>query len=236
MVYHNALTKESMTDGVIVCGDPFRVDRFAKLLEDPKSAVQNREYRSIQGKYQGKNITIISHGVGSAGAAICFDELMQQGAKKIIRIGTAGGLYDSTKVGDVVCATAAVREDGASLKMVPANYPAVCDFKLVDKLDQKLKKYGDNYRSGVVLTSDLFYPKVLDPGLKLYKDAGVVAVEMELSTLLTLAGLHKVQAAGVFVLDGNPLQWDEGNYDPKASIKDDRLMELAAFSMGVITG
>ena len=231
MVYHNGLTKKTVTERVIVCGDPFRVDRFAALLQDPKPAVQNREYRFIQGTYGGKPITIISHGIGSAGAAICFDELMQQGAKKIIRIGTAGGLYDSTKVGDVVCATAAVREDGASLKMIPANYPAVCDFKLVAKLEDSCKKYGDDFQSGIVLTSDLFYPKVMDPGLKLYKEAGVVAVEMELATLLTLASLHGVQAAGIFVLDGNPLQWDEGNYDPKASIKNERLMELAEASL-----
>ncbi len=45
-------------------------------------------------------------------------------------------------------------------------------------------------------------------------NAGAIAVEMENSTLFTIASLRGIRAASCAVVDGSPLKWDEKNYDP----------------------
>jgi len=42
--------------------------------------------------FEGVNMTVVSHGIGGPGAAICFEELIKLGATTIIRMGTCGSL------------------------------------------------------------------------------------------------------------------------------------------------
>jgi uridine phosphorylase len=186
---------------------------IAGFLEEPKVLAKNREYHSFLGRLDNKEILIVSHGVGSAGAAICFQELIDVGAKAIIRVGTAGGLYDDTRIGDVVVASGAVRKDGVSSLMVPAAYPAVPDFDLTLRLAKNFASTV-SLRRGLILTSDLFYRGPLEDDLDFYRKARVIAVEMECATLFVIGQLRGVKTAAAVVLDGNPLKWQEGVYDP----------------------
>jgi uridine phosphorylase len=103
MVKHIGLSKEgSDYRKVLVCGSPERALFLSTKLEGAKALAKNREYHSYSGHFQGQNILVMSHGVGSAGAAICFQELVDVGAEVILRLGTAGGLYEETKAGDVL--------------------------------------------------------------------------------------------------------------------------------------
>lgn len=200
---------------VLVCGSPDRALLFSSFLANAKPVAKNREYHSYLGTFEGKSILVTSHGVGSAGAAICFQELIDVGARFIIRIGTAGGLYEQTKIGDIVVATAAVRDDGVSQKMIPTSYPAVASLEISASLMTDLSAAGAIYRDGIVLTSDLFYPSLLgNTDLELYSRAGAVAVEMECSTLFVCGSLRGVKTGAMLVLDGSPLKWSEGHYDP----------------------
>jgi uridine phosphorylase len=69
-------------------------------------------------------------------------------------------------------------------------------------------------KRGLILTSDLFYPGPLDDELAFYSKANALAVEMECSTLFIIGQLRGIQTAATLVLDGNPLKWHEGVYDP----------------------
>jgi len=177
---------------------------------------RNREYVTFTGRYADQPVTISSHGVGSAGAAVCVEELLRAGVRRIIRAGTAGGLQPDVVDGDLVIATGAVRDEGTSVRLIPAEYPAVADAGIVAALSETA---GAAHR-GVVLTSDLFYPMpMLGSRLQQWADAGVIAVEMELSVLLVLAGLRGVAAGGVFAVDGNPLaSADMKEYSPHRDV------------------
>lgn len=198
----------------IVCGSPERAEYFSKKLSSPKTLAKNREYHSYLGSFEGQSILITSHGVGSAGAAICFNEMIDIGVKKMIRIGTGGALQDHLGIGAIVLPTGAVRCDGVSTLMVPVEYPAVPSMALYHSLSSQLKKSSTAFESGMILTSDLFYPGILDQNLALYSKAGVSAVEMEVSTLFIIGSLRKIETSALIVLDGNPLKWSEGQYDP----------------------
>ncbi len=212
---HLRVSKEDGREAALVCGAPERValisSRFGGRL-----VAQNREYHTYNIPHRGTEILVVSHGVGSSGAAICFHELIDLGVKNIIRLGTAGGLGSGSQVGDRVIPTGAVRKDGVSLQMIPAEYPAVPDFGLTLRLQDEANRAGVKFESGIVASSDVFYPGPLDPGLEFYSKAGVIAVEMECSTLFVIGSLRKIRTASFLVLDGNPLKWDAGVYDPEA--------------------
>jgi uridine phosphorylase len=203
---------------VLVVGDPARAATAAGRLEDARQVGANREYVTYTGTYRGTAVSVASHGVGSGGAAICFEELCRGGAAVIVRAGTAGGLAESVRDGDLVVATAAVRGEGVTPRIVPLGYPAVADAELTMALWAAAGAAGLTAHAGVVLTSDLFYPHpVLGDDLALWARARCVAVEMELAALLVITGQHGVRAGGVFAIDGNPLaaqDADMSGYQP----------------------
>jgi uridine phosphorylase len=203
---------------VLVVGDPARVLRAAELLTDAREVGRNREYLVLTGSFGGVPVTVASHGVGAPGAAVCFEELLRAGADVLIRAGTAGALQPMIGDGDLVIATGAVRDEGTSERLVPAAYPAVAASDVVAALSAA--RLGGSVHTGLVLTSDLFYPMpLLGSSLQLWADAGVAAVEMELSILLVLASLRGVRAGGIFAVDGHPLSsGDMRDYSPHRAV------------------
>ncbi len=204
---------------ILVVGDPNRIDRVTPHLSDVTPIAHNREYRSIKGQFQGTTIGVVSHGVGSAGAGACFEELCQSGAARIVRAGSAGGMQPSVQAGDVVIASAAVREDGLSPRLVPASYPAAASVDVILAMRAAAASSDVKIHEGIVLTSDMFYPhEVLGSDLPPWQRAGVTAVEMEISALYTICSLHGVERGAVVAIDGNPLDQDAGSmetYNPR---------------------
>lgn len=206
---------ESISKYVLVCGDPKRVLQIAEFLDTYEEIGFNREYRTVKGYYRNVEVTITSHGVGVSGAAVAFEELIQGGAKTIIRVGTCGSLDEEVQDGDLIVATGAVREDGLTEQLVPIGYPALADYRVVRSLEIALLGVRDvRYRTGMVLTLSAFYPGVLDLPHKLYSQARVTAVEMECSALFIIAALHGIRAGAILAVDGVVIDFDAKNYNP----------------------
>ncbi len=225
---------DNIPERILVVGDPNRIDKVIEYLDSTEEISHNREYRSIKGTFNDTEIGVVSHGVGSAGAGACFEELCRAGASRIIRAGSAGGMQDGIGAGDVVIATGAVREDGLSHKLVPATYPAIASANVLTAMRDAIELLGFDCFEGLLLTSDLFYPhEVLGSDLPLWQKAGVTAVEMECATLFVICSLHGVEAGAVVAIDGNPLAQDDGSmdsYDPhQDSVKKavDQSIEIA---------
>ncbi|GAB1352213.1 nucleoside phosphorylase [Erysipelotrichia bacterium] len=238
MTPHLKLKAGQISPYVLACGDPARAEKIAKLCESYEELAYNREYRTFLGVYKGERITITSHGVGSAGASICFEELIKIGAKVIVRVGTCGSLQDYLGQGDHIIATGAVREDGVTPLLVPLGYPAIADAEVCQAIETACKDIQAPYRRGIMVTSDLFYPGVLPSSLELYSKAGVPGVEMEVSALYVIASLRGVRAGAIATVDGNPLKWDEGNYDPhgeKVTRGKERMLQIGLEAMAAMS-
>jgi uridine phosphorylase len=67
--------------------------------------------------------------------------------------------------------------------------------------------------TGITLTRALFYDDNTSD-LERHSKLGCVSVDMEISTLFTIASLRGIKAAACAVVDGSPLRWNEGDYDP----------------------
>ena len=209
----------------LVVGDPARAEKAAARLEGMRELGRTREYVTFVGRHRGTDVAVASHGVGSAGAAVCFEELYRAGAELVIRAGTAGGMQPEVLDGHLVVATAAVRADGYSQYVVPPEFPAVADHLVVQRLLEKAGAAGVEVHKGIVLTLAPFYPyQVLGSSLPMWHEAGVVAVEMEAAALFVIASLHRAAAGAILAIDGNPLVENDdtmGGYDPNRQIVHD---------------
>jgi uridine phosphorylase len=230
------VSPEQIRPKVAVCGDPERAGKIADRLNQPREVSYNREYRLINGKLDGREITVASHGVGASGAAVCFEELIKGGAKKIVRVGTAGSLDPEITDGDVVIATGAIREDGVSSQLVSGAYPAIADYRLVDSLTNTAEELGYEPRTGIVLTVGAFYPELEDLPSDYYSRTDAVAVEMEASILFLIASLNGVQAGGVMAIDGMAVEFDAGNYNPHRDIVSEGINKAIDLAVRTLAG
>lgn len=205
----------NISSQVIVCGDPGRADKIAPHLTNPQTISYNREYKIINGTYNDVEVSVVSHGVGAAGAAVCFEELIKAGAEEIIRVGTAGSLNLDITDGDIVIAKAAVREDGLTDQLVKLPYPAVADSKLTDKMMAAGRELlHKDIPAGIVLTIGAFYPEIEPLPNDYYSKAGVIAVEMEASALFVIASLNNISAGAIFAIDGMAIDFSADDYNP----------------------
>ena len=209
------VARGTVTPYVLTVGDPERAASIAARLDGSKEVGSFREYVSFQGTYLGVPLTVTSHGVGGAGAAVAFEELIQGGARTIIRLGTCGAFVPQIRSGDLLIATGAAREDGVSAQLLPLSYPAVSDIDVTQALIQAAKSVeGVRYAAGVMLTKAAFYPGALPDQREVWSAIpGLVGVEMELATLLIVAALRGVRAGGAFTVDGNPAEEEKSIYD-----------------------
>lgn len=205
-----------LPDRAIVCGDPRRAKMIADLLDEPVTLAENREYHSYSGSWNGKRVAVVSHGVGSPGAAVCFEELIMGGVEIIIRVGTAGSYQKEVQPGSLVVSTASVSCDGLTKQIVPSGFPAVADRYIVEALinSASLNEKKLYIKEGITLTLDAFYSGVLEFPHQLYKKAGVVAVEMENSALFVIAALKGVKAGAILAIDGFADAELREEYDP----------------------
>lgn len=192
---HILCNKGDIAENVILPGDPQRVIRAAKFLDEAREVAFNREFRTVTGKYKGVPITITSTGIGGPSCAIALEELIACGGKNFLRIGSAGALQPGIKIGDLVIPVAAVREDGTSKMYVSENYPAVSDFKLTSCIIETAEKLKYTYVPGVVRSHDSLYCDLQEEIVKYWSSKGILASDMETATLYTVARLRGARAA-----------------------------------------
>ena len=224
---------EEISSKVLVVGDPARAEAAAGLLDHVDQVGTNREYVTYSGVSGDKRITICSHGVGSAGAGVCFEELARAGARVILRAGTCGAVQDEIQDGELIVPSGAIRDDGLTPRLVPDGYPAVAHHELVSALETAVAASGSDPRTGLVLSSDLFYPSAaLGIDWQPWKRSNVLAVEMELAPLFVIASLHGIKAGGILAVDGNPTlaAQDMSEYDPYRAVVQEatgKMLEIA---------
>ena len=192
----------------ILCGDPARCKTVAQYYEDAVFVSENREFTIYTGTLLGEKVSVASSGIGGPSAAIAVEELADVGVHTFIRVGTCGGISLDVRSGDIVVATGAVRMEGTSREYAPAEYPAVADFQVTSSLVNSAAESGKRWHAGVVQCKDSFYgqhdPQGMPTSAELlykweaWKRLGVLASEMEASTLFVTAAKRRVRAGAIF--------------------------------------
>lgn len=206
--YHINCKQGDIGKYVILPGDPKRCEKIAKYFDNPVLIADNREFVTYTGYIGEKHVSVTSTGIGGPSAAIAMEELVAIGADTFIRVGTAGGINMKVKSGDIIIATGSVRQDGTSREYAPLEFPAVSDFDVNLALKNAAQKLGYTHHIGVVQSKDSFYgqhsPERMPISQELlnkweaWKRLGVLASEMESSTLFTVASALNVRCGAVF--------------------------------------
>lgn len=230
---HICLSPAQVSERVILCGEPQRVNRIAALLDDGRLLAENREFRSMGGFYQGVAVTVCSTGIGAPSAIIALEELYQCGARRVIRVGSAGALQPQIALGELILAEAAVRDDGGSGCYAPPGYPALASRQLINAMAAYLQRRDCRFHSGIVRSHDSFYR---DDELEICRHwhrLGVLGADMETAALLTLGRLRGLEVAAVLnnvVLYGEDVQQGINQYvdADSAMMRGEKLASLAA--------
>ncbi len=139
--FHIHLRPDQLRDNIILVGDPGRVDMVASYFDEIDYDVCSREFHAIGGKYKGKDIMCISHGIGPDNIEIVLTELdalanVDFETRKVkpnhrtlnmVRIGTSGSLVYDLKIGDFVIAQKGIGFDG--ILNFYADRDKVCDLE-----------------------------------------------------------------------------------------------------------
>lgn len=220
-VPHLMCRKGDVAELVLLPGDPGRVKMFEDLCEDFKVIASNREYTVGTGTYKGVPVSICSTGIGAPSTEIAVIELIELGAKALIRIGGTGVLREEIGCGEMVINTAALRRGGASQFYAPPEYPAVASFEVVQCLSDACDQMGVKSWKGISASIGSFFAGQARPAagkafyeenlIEQYQKLRVINMEMEAETIMTLGTLYDVYAGSICAVHANRVtdEWME---------------------------
>jgi len=211
---HIKINTKQISPYILLPGDPKRVYTIGKYLKNFQILSENREYTVGIGTYKKKKITVCSTGIGCASTAIAVEELINAGAKYLMRVGTCGGAWrKDIPLGSVIIPTASIRDEGTTQEYIPIGFPAVADFSMVQALKSKAIQKKMPYAIGINRTHDAFYgaPQAITKWGKYLleerwknEDTPILSSEMESSALFVIASLRQVKAGAIFAVNTKP--------------------------------
>ena len=213
--YHLGVGEGDVADTVLLPGDPERIPKITGVWDSAEVVAEHREYRTATGEHEGTPISTTSTGIGSPSAAIAVEELARVGADTFLRVGSCGAIQPGMAVGDLVITSGAVRQEGTSEEYVREDYPAAADDRVVAALVAAAERLDYDYHVGVTASTDSFYAGQGRPGFEGFEAAGsdelvenlreanVLNIEMEASTICTLANLYGLRAGAVCTVYAN---------------------------------
>ena len=214
--YHVKVRPGDIGRYVLLPGDPGRVEKMAKYLDDAQFVSSNREHMVFTGKLLGEKVSIVSTGMGCPSTAIAVEELIAVGADTFIRVGTSGAVQPWLKLGDVAVVTGAIRDEGTTRQYLPIEFPAIADIEVVNALAEASKRVGANYFLGISQTKDSFYGEVerermpmaahLEERWKAWEAGGAICSEMEAAAIFILSSIYRKRAGGVMMVIGSDIE------------------------------
>jgi DeoD family purine-nucleoside phosphorylase len=195
MPIHVRANKGDYAEACLLPGDPLRAKYIAEtFLSDVKQTNSERGLLGFTGTYKSRPVSVQATGMGCPSAAIVIEELIQLGVKRLVRVGTCGGLQPDLALGDLIVALSAVPADGTARHYVGGEpHAPTADWELVHGAVHAAKELGKRVRIGPIVSSDVFYDPDTGRAAR-WSERGILAVEMEAAVLFTVAALRKVQA------------------------------------------
>jgi 5'-methylthioadenosine phosphorylase/purine-nucleoside phosphorylase len=177
------------------------------------------------GTFEGRPISVQSTGMGCPSCGIVFEELVQLGATRLIRVGTCGGLQTGMQMADVVIGSTASADDRSPIRVAQMDgWAPAATFGLAaravelaaaagltagigmalgatDKTDADHRggAGGARVHVGPIVTSGVFYDP--DPStFSRWKRLGHLGVEMEAAMLYTIAAVNGLEALTILTV------------------------------------
>lgn len=180
---------------VLLPGDPDRATMIAERFFDaPTRYTEYRHLYGYTGTYHGVPVSVQTTGMGCPSLAIVVEELIELGARTLVRVGTCGAVSPGVEPGDLVIAQASVPADGTSAAYLGGDpYAPSASFDVTRAMVRAAEASGRRHHVGLIRTEDAFYATTPERVPEMAA-RGVLAVEMEASALFTLGALRGVRS------------------------------------------
>ena len=229
MTPHINAKEEDIAKIVLAPGDPLRAKYIAEnFLENYRLVNTVRNILAYTGTYKGKRVSVQGTGMGLPSHSIYVNELIKfYGAKRLIRIGSAGSINDNVNVRDLVLAQSASTNSGINKRRFQGlDYAPTANFELLYDAYNIAKNKGVNVKVGNVLCSVLFYDVTYGFGGKNWAEYGCLAIEMETAELYTLAAKYNVEALSILTISDHVFRGEETSPEERQNTFTD-MMEVA---------
>jgi len=149
--------------------------------------------------------------LGAPQSVLVLEKLIALGVRRIWVLGWAGSLQANLLIGDLIIPTVGLSEEGTSDHYPIDKKTARTSSLLNERLDDALRRAGLPFAEGPVWTTDAIYRETVEK-VSTYGGRGVLAVEMEMSALITVARYRSVELAGLLVVSDQlfSLEWHSG--------------------------
>jgi AMP nucleosidase len=151
-------------------------------------------------------VSMINIGVGPSNAKTITDHLAVLRPDLVLMIGHCAGLRNHQEIGDLVLASAYMRDDHVLDDMLPLRVPVVSNYALNDLLLGELRERGLRSRMGIVFTTanrnwELHLSAVED----WLRVSRALAVDMESATVAANGFRYRVPTATLLAVSDKPL-------------------------------
>lgn len=203
MPIHLRADESDYAENVLCPGDPVRAKYIAETFFDPGFRQVNAERGMLgfTGTFEGKPLSVQSTGMGAPSAGIVFEELIMLGAKRLIRVGTCGGLQPGMNMGDTVIGISASADDQTPIRYAQMpGYAPSATFTLAETAAQLSRESGAGaVHTGPIVTSGIFYDPDPDTFGR-WKRLGHLGVEMEAAMMYTIAAVKGIESLAMMTV------------------------------------
>ena len=182
------------------------------------------------GSYDGKPVSVQGSGMGMPSMGIYSHELFSfYGVDTIIRIGSAGAIDPSLKIGDIVVAVSSCTTSSYGAQYhLPGSFAPTADFDLARRAVELCEQKGFRHKAGTVLCSDWFYDE--SQGLPEWQKMGVLAVEMESAALYMEAARAGKKALCLLTISDNPFTGEAVS----AEVRQNAFTQMMEVALGLV--
>ena len=163
------------------------------------------EGRPMQAATNASGLSIVNFGIGSANAATIMDLLVAREPKAVLFLGKCGGLKESTEIGHFILPIAAIRGDGTSDDYMPPEVPALPSFKLHKFVSDKIISRGQDYRTGVVYTTNRRVWEWDEQFKTRLRRLSVIGIDMETATLFIVGHANEISRGALLLVSDVPM-------------------------------
>ncbi len=201
---YTGMPVEHFGDYILLTNFSYYVEQFAERF----GVEVYGQGRPMQAASNGRGLTIINFGIGSANAATIMDLLSARRPRGVLFLGKCGGLKTSTEIGHFILPIAAIRGEGTSLDYFPPEVPALPSFKLHKFVSDRIVERSLDYRTGVVYTTNRRLWEHDERFRQRLNDLTCIGIDMETATLFIVGHYNAIARGALLLVSDVPITPD----------------------------
>jgi AMP nucleosidase len=206
--HYTGTAPESFQRYVLLTNYSWHIEEFRAALPDctgPDS--DSRQMPAWHHELPGRTgLTMVNIGVGPSNAKTITDHLAVLRPDLVLMIGHCGGLRNHQEIGDLVLATAYLRDDRVLDDVLPLSVPVVSNHTLNTLLLDEVTARSLRSRMGIVFTTanrnwEINLGTVIDR----LRQSRAIAVDMESATVAANGFRYRIPTATLLAVSDKPL-------------------------------